>query len=180
MLSAFCPSLPTSYTVSVEMQGLDIPVLCNRRTVGRGSVPRMGTKRPSSEWKTRIGQRIQQLRMLKKMSLSSVERQTGLQISTVSNWEQGLRLPGPAEAVILGKLFAVAPAHILCLDDEDVPALSKLEADLILNFRTLPENERESYRKRIETLAMAYRVSVPDERVEETGYRARKVYEGDD
>lgn len=126
-------------------------------------------------WKERIGQRIRELRDLEGWSLSDLARRTGdrLQKSRLSNYEQGERMPGPAEAVILGAVFEVAPAHVLCLDD-DMPALSKEEADLIRNFRALPENQRQEYSERIADMALIYKKPVAHERLLKTGLGPRK------
>lgn len=127
------------------------------------------------DWKRRIGARLQELRDLKGWSLEQLARETRdrLKKSRISNYEQGTRLPGPEEASILGEALGEAPAHILCLDD-DMPALSKLEADLIRNLRALPENERAQYADRIAALASAYKKPVPDKRVMGTGFNPKK------
>lgn len=98
-------------------------------------------------------------------------RQTmgGLAKSAISNYEQGLRLPGPEEITKLAKALGEAPAHILCLDD-DMPALSKAEAQLINDLRALPEDQRAVYAERIHLLAQAYKVPVPDGRLLTTGF----------
>lgn len=132
------------------------------------------------QWKKRIGSRIRELRDLKRWSLTELSRRTtltdktgkpigGLAKSAISNYEQGLRLPGPEEAVTLARAFGESPAHILCLDDE-MPGLTKDEASLIADLRALPEDQRASYVQRIHLLAQAYKVPVPPERVLETGY----------
>ena len=78
-------------------------------------------------------------------------------------------MPGPEQATILAEAFGESPAHILCLD-EGMPALSKVEAQLILDLRTLPEDQRSQYASRIHLLAQAYKVPVPTETVLATGY----------
>lgn len=146
----------------------------------------MGERDPDAAWRQKIGARIRELRDLEGWSLTDLERRTAqlaqragdpaltLAKSRLSNYEQGTRMPGPVEAVVLGTVFEVSPAHILCLDD-DMPALSKMEADLIRNFRTLPENQRDEYAERIATLALAYRKPVTDERVRGTRPRTPEV-----
>jgi transcriptional regulator with XRE-family HTH domain len=128
-----------------------------------------------AEWRARIGARLQELRNLRGWSLTTLARQTGdrLNKSAISNYEQGTRMPGPEEATALAEALGESPAHILCLDD-DMPALSKTEAQLIHDLRALPENEREEYAERISSLAKIYKKPVPDERLMRTAYNPGK------
>lgn len=128
-----------------------------------------------ADWKRCIGTRIRELRDLKGWSLADLSRQTKGRLgkSAISNYEQALRLPGPEEAVIIAEAFGESPAHILCLD-EGMPALSKAEAQLILDLRVLPEDQRSQYAERIHLLAQAYKVPVPAEKVLATGYNPAK------
>ncbi len=136
------------------------------------TVPRMAT---DAEWKVRIGQRIKELRTLKRWSLTRLARETGDQLikSAISNYEQGTRMPGPEEATIIADALGEAPAHILCLDD-NMPALSKTEAKLIEDLRALPEDQRVEYAERIAILASAYKKAVPHERLMRTNYNPGK------
>ena len=122
-------------------------------------------ERAGVEWRRRVGLRIKEMREHRDWSLADLERKTAgrLSKSRLSNYEQGTRLPGPAEAVVLATVYGVTPAFILCLDD-DMP-LDKIERQLIKDFRTLPERERMDYARRIGGLAATYRDPVPDERV---------------
>lgn len=131
------------------------------------------------EWRRRIGVRLAEVRRLGGVSLSQLEAATTragktLGKSRLSNYEQGLRMLGVWEAALLGPILEESPAHLLCLDEEDMPALSKKEAELIRNFRVLPENQREEYAERIESLALAYRKPISDERVRRTAYNPKK------
>ena len=125
-----------------------------------------------AEWRKCIGNRVRELRDLKGWSLTDLSRQTQgrLAKSTISNYEQALRMPGPEQASILAEAFGESPAHILCLDDADMPSLSKAEAKLITDLRVLPEDQRAEYAKRIALLAMAYKVPIPTAKVMDTGY----------
>lgn len=129
----------------------------------------------AAEWKRRIGARLQQLRELRAWSLTDLERRTGGRLlkSRLSNYEQGTRLVGVEEAEILAEALGEAPAHILCLD-EDMPALSKSEAQLIADLRALPEKDRAQYLSKIAALALAHKLPVPDERVMRTAYNPEK------
>ena len=161
-----------SYTVRGQMQARVVHGLC---TTGHEPGDTLSFMATEQEWKEVIGARIRELRNLKGWSLARLERETGgrLKKSGISNYEQGTRLPGPDEAVILGEALGESPAHILCLDD-DMPALSKFEAELIGNLRALPENERAQYAERIAALAMAYKKPVPDKHVTRTAYNPKK------
>lgn len=116
-------------------------------------------------WRKRVGQRIKEMREERDWSLTDLEKKTGSKLlkSRLSNYEQGTRLPGPAEALVLGEAFKVTASYILCLDDE-MP-LSPIERDLLRDFRALPEDQRMAYVRRIHQLAQVYRDPVPDERV---------------
>lgn len=172
----------TAYTVCVKPARGDVHKLNPIRLAGSCTLRAVAEDDgPDDAWKKRIGSRIRELRDLKGWSLMDLERRTaelaqkhkepGLQLtkSRLSNYEQGIRMAGPFEATVLGMVFEEAPAHILCLDDQ-MPALSKKEADLIRNIRALPENQREEYLERIANLALAYRKPVSDERVTQAGF----------
>jgi hypothetical protein len=51
-----------------------------------------------------------------------------------------------------------------------MPALSKAEAQVIIDLRVLPEDQRTQYASRIHLLAQAYKTAAPDERVLATGF----------
>jgi transcriptional regulator with XRE-family HTH domain len=123
------------------------------------------------EWRTRIGRRLSELRALKGWSQAELCRRARDRVgkTQLSNYEQGIRMPGPEEASILGAALGESPAHILCLDD-DMPALSKNEAKLINDLRALPERDRAAYADKIAALALAHKMPVPDARLLDTGF----------
>lgn len=125
-----------------------------------------------AEWKKRIGARIAELRTLKGWSQDELGAKVGMSQSRLGNYEQGTRMIGPEEAVLLGDALGESPAHIFCLDD-DMPALSKIESKLINDLRALPEEQRAAYAERIALLAAAYKTPVPTDRVLETGYNPK-------
>lgn len=69
--------------------------------------------------KTEIGRRIAKTRNEKGLTLSALSEKTekSFSVSRISNWERGLRSPGPAEAATLAKALGVAPSFLLCLTD---------------------------------------------------------------
>lgn len=79
--------------------------------------------------------------------------------SRISNYANGIRMPGPKEANIMANALACDAAWLMCLQLE----MNKEELDLLRNFRALPEKDRKSYYRRIEVLSMAYREPTPDE-----------------
>jgi transcriptional regulator with XRE-family HTH domain len=128
-----------------------------------GSIGYMGNLK--DEWRRRIGLRVKELRESRDWSLADLEKRLRgrLSKSRLSNYEQGIRLLGPEEALLLGAAFDVPPAYILCVDDDML--LDKVERQLVKDFRALPERDRMDYARRIGGLAATYRDAVPDERV---------------
>ena len=70
----------------------------------------------------------------------------------------------PQEALILAEALGVAASHLMCLDGEG--EMLPEESELLRNWRALPENERNSYARRIQALALVYRDAVPDDKLE--------------
>jgi transcriptional regulator with XRE-family HTH domain len=119
-----------------------------------------------SEFGVRAGNRIKSARADRAWSQRELSEQTGNKLSSsrIANYEQGTREVGIQEAEILAKALHVQPAYIMGITTLKTP-LNLIEEELVKNWRVLPENERESYFKRIETLALAYRTPVADERL---------------
>jgi len=161
-----------SYTERGFLQQQSAHEACTTAPLVSCTFTRMVT---DAEWRARIGQRIKELRELKGWSLTKLARATGDRLlkSAISNYEQGTRMPGPEEATIIADALGEAPAHVLCMDNE-MPALSKIEAKLIQDLRVLPENEREQYAERIAMLAAAYKKPVPNDRVMRTAYNPKQ------
>lgn len=114
-------------------------------------------------YKEEIGKRIRAAREGLKLSLEELSRKTGgkLSKSRIGNYEQGLRMPGPAEANTLAEVLGVDAAYLLCLQR----VFTDQAIDLMRNWQALPEKDRLDYFRRIEVLALAYRQAVPDERL---------------
>lgn len=123
----------------------------------------------SMNWKNKIGLRIRAARLAKEWTLAELSKKTGrvLSPSRISNYEQGLRLCKAQDAAILSAALDVSASHLQCLDerasDEDDMTLE--QSRLLRSWGALPENERMMYLRRIETLALAYREPVPDEKL---------------
>lgn len=68
-----------------------------------------------------IGQRLLQSRKKRGLTLKALSQlsEDVLKPSCVANWEGGLRMPGPKEALLLGRLLDVAPSYLLGLSDDE-------------------------------------------------------------
>ncbi len=117
------------------------------------------------DYKAEAGRRIKAARLARNLSLESLKKLTADRLSgqRISNYEQGLRMPGPHEALILGEVLGYDPAHFLCVDRQ----LNPQEQRLLRDFRALPEKDRNDYVRRIEALASIYREPVPDEKLKD-------------
>ncbi len=122
------------------------------------------------KWKQEIGRRLQSARVAKlrpdgkKWSLEDLSKATDglLSKSRISNYEQGVREPGPREASILADVLGVSAAWLLCLEDD----MDKEETEFFRNWKALPENERRGFARRIAALALAYMEPLPDEKLQ--------------
>lgn len=112
-----------------------------------------------------IGRRIKKARDETGLSLVRLSKRLDgvLSASRIGNYEQGARLPGPQEALILGRALGVSPAYLMCLEGDE---MSKEELQLLTDWRALPERDRKEYARRISALALVYKDAVPDERLE--------------
>lgn len=119
------------------------------------------------DYKNEIGRRIRKAREDRTWKLEDLSRETGdvLTLKRISAYENGDRMPGPSEVVILGKALGVKPAYLMALDDTDLQ-LTRTEEALIRNWRTLSERQRMDYFRDLEGKAMLARDPVSDARVE--------------
>lgn len=68
--------------------------------------------------RTTIGNRITQARKQMGITIKELAARTGsLSAARISNWEQGTRSPGPAEAKQLSEQLNVSASYLLCLTD---------------------------------------------------------------
>ncbi|HHS8321926.1 TPA: helix-turn-helix domain-containing protein [Legionella anisa] len=69
--------------------------------------------------KKEIGKRILETRKAKGFTLKVLgELAGGLKQTRLTNWEQGVRTPGPEEIKQLAQALDVSPAYLMCLSDE--------------------------------------------------------------
>lgn len=69
--------------------------------------------------KKEIGRRIFEARKEKGLTLKALGDLTGnLKQTRLTNWEQGLRAPGPEEIKLLAHALDISPAFLMCLSDE--------------------------------------------------------------
>ncbi|HAT3891384.1 XRE family transcriptional regulator [Legionella pneumophila serogroup 1] len=68
--------------------------------------------------KKEIGKRILEARKAKGLTLKALgELAGGLKQTRLTNWEQGVRTPGPEEIKALARALDVSPAYLMCLSD---------------------------------------------------------------
>ncbi len=127
--------------------------------------------------KQRIGARIKATRKEVGLTVREVAEKTGsLKQARISNWEQGLRTPGPSETLLLADALDVSAAYLLCLTDqkeisdkadnlvtlvpiyntEQVASLDKLDALDLLNYPRIPVEKQVA--KNLSERAFAYRI----------------------
>ena len=71
--------------------------------------------------KKEIGRRIHDARKEKGLTLKALGELTGnLKQTRLTNWEQGIRAPGPEEIKLLAHALDVSPAFLMCLSDDKV------------------------------------------------------------
>lgn len=118
------------------------------------------------DYKQKIGKRIRAAREERGWKLRELADATDnvVSISRLNNYEHGTRMPGPSEAVLLGKALGKRPAYFLGVDDVQIP-ISAVEETLLKYWRALPENERMAVFRSLETQAMRYRDPVQDAQV---------------
>lgn len=69
--------------------------------------------------KKEIGKRILEARKAKGLTLKALgELAGGLKQTRLTNWEQGVRTPGPEEIKSLARALDVSPAYLMCLSDD--------------------------------------------------------------
>lgn len=119
------------------------------------------------DYKKEIGRRIRAAREEKGWKLRELAEATEgvVSVSRLNNYEHGTRMPGPSEAVRLGRALDKRPAYILGVDDVQI-AITPLEESLVRNWRTLSEKKRMEYFRHIEVDALQNRDPVQDTKVE--------------
>ncbi|MCH9103680.1 helix-turn-helix domain-containing protein [Legionella pneumophila serogroup 1] len=88
--------------------------------------------------KKEIGKRILEARKAKGLTLKTLgELAGGLKQTRLTNWEQGMRTPGPEEIKLLAQALDVSPAYLMCLSDKKQFKEAKSPSQLIplLNYR---------------------------------------------
>ncbi|HAT2126356.1 TPA: helix-turn-helix domain-containing protein [Legionella pneumophila] len=88
--------------------------------------------------KKEIGKRILEARKAKGLTLKALgELAGGLKQTRLTNWEQGVRTPGPEEIKSLARALDVSPAYLMCLSDEQQYKEAKSPSQLIplLDYR---------------------------------------------
>lgn len=146
-----------------------LPVSCNTDGLARYTMQGM-------DYKDKIAKRLRAAREERGWKLRELAEATDniVSISRLNNYEHGARMPGPAEAVLLGEALGKRPAYILGVDDVQLP-ITPMEEALIKNWRTLPENERMALFRQLEVQAIAHRDPVQNQVVERHLPKLKKV-----
>lgn len=115
------------------------------------------------DFKAEIGRRIKKTREERGWTLAQLARETDdvLTLKRINAYENGDRMPGPSEAVVLSKALKVRPSYLLAVDDTQIPILP-IEEKLIRNWRTLNERDRMDVFRRVEALSLQNRDPAPD------------------
>lgn len=116
------------------------------------------------DYKSEIGARIRRARTDKNLTLEELSVKTGdlLTLKRINAYENGDRMPGPAEVVTLAKALQVRPAFLMAIDDTQLPISAQEEA-LVRNWRTLNERDRMEFFRKIQTMALQNRDPMPDQ-----------------
>ncbi len=107
-----------------------------------------------------IGERIKKARDGKGLSLMGLSKLTGgvLSKARISNYERGIRTPGPTEILLLSTALGERAAYLMCIDTEK-------ERELLEHFMCLPDTQKTEYADRIKSLAKVYRKRLTDETI---------------
>ena len=82
--------------------------------------------------KKEIGKRIYESRKAKGLTLKELGALAGnFKQTRLTNWEQGIRAPGPEEIKQLAQALEVSPAFLMCLSDENQTKNTKNPSQLI-------------------------------------------------
>lgn len=100
----------------------------------------------------RIGARICETRKKQGLTIQALSKKIGtLSAGRISNWENGTRMPGPNEAILLSRALNVAASYLLCLSDSPDGAI-RLAADLPRYIPVISLNDVNKTKKTLTTL----------------------------
>jgi transcriptional regulator with XRE-family HTH domain len=115
----------------------------------------MAISREDTDLKQEVGKRIAQARRALGWTQSDLGLRVGMAKTTIASYEQGVRLPGPTEATLLGEALGVSPAHLLVIDGDEMQLLDA-EAEMVRLMRQLPPEEQAKIRKLLEGRARLF------------------------
>jgi transcriptional regulator with XRE-family HTH domain len=115
----------------------------------------MAISREDTDLKQEVGKRIAQARRALGWTQSDLGLRVGMAKTTIAGYEQGVRLPGPTEATLLGEALGVSPAHLLVIDGDEMQLLDA-EAEMVRLMRQLPPEEQAKIRKLLEGRARLF------------------------
>jgi transcriptional regulator with XRE-family HTH domain len=111
--------------------------------------------REDLDLKQEVGKRIAQARRSLGWTQAELGARIGKAKTTIASYEQGVRLPGPTEATLLGEALGVSPAYLLVIDG-DAMQLLDAEAEMVRLIRALPPEEQAKFRKLLEGRARLF------------------------
>lgn len=128
------------------------------------------------DYKKEVGRRIREARLKKGLTLAGLSRKTDdvLDLRRIGAYENGVRMLGQQEAVILGRALGLRPAYIMALEDSDTRP-SALEEQMLKNWRSLTERDRMDFFRKIEAQALMSRDPAADVRVERFAEKGRRI-----
>lgn len=109
----------------------------------------MAISREDSELKKKVGRRIAEARKALGWNQTELGLRVGLAKTTIAGYEQGVSLPGPNEATLIGAALGVSPAYLLVVDGDEMQLLDA-EAEIVRKFRALPPEEQARFVKLLE------------------------------
>ena len=104
----------------------------------------------SIDYKVEIGKRIKEARYRLAYSLVDLSKRTEgrLSASRISNYEQGIRMPGPEEVQILAQALETDPAYLMCLET----VFTHRAIQMMKDWQVLSESEQLAVLQLVATL----------------------------
>lgn len=103
--------------------------------------------------RAQIADRIKQSRKQLGITIKELAQRTEeFSAARISNWEQGTRMPGPAETKVLAQTLGVAASYLLCLSDNSDGDLGNLADRFPRHVPLLPMNDANIEKEKLANL----------------------------